>query len=192
MLNFKKRRVTTFVITVLLVASVTGLWALFWQPRSLTKMHGHEMTLAISQFRLVRQALTTRLEPERILTAATEEYLPKFLDFNQTGMCRQCDRFWVTETAEVRRLRVVSYSNTRAEVRAEVITWGHMVDANTHERLRPYEAPLSDIATYIFIRETSSDPWMLKDMADFSSPNLMNPNEVTLDDFLLFDLEITR
>jgi hypothetical protein len=55
-----------------------------------------------------------------------------------------------------------------------------------------YEVPGRDTATYEFVREHSSGRWLLEDMKDFRTPNLMNPSEITLDDFLLFDFATTN
>jgi hypothetical protein len=133
--------------------------------------HGSELTLTIQQFRQVEFDLDTRLHPELILTVAADDYVPIFTELNKVGRCDGCDRFWVTTSAEVRWIRVITYSPTMSRVRAEVVTRGHMVDSTTFEPLSSYEAPLQDEATYVLIRDHASEPWKVQAIEDFEAWN---------------------
>lgn len=177
----------------LLVASlgilVFASWLLLLKPFQLTKLHGQEMASAIQRFREVEFAFETRLQPDLLLSVATKNYLPSYLNIIQVGMCEQCDRFWITTSAEVKGIRVIECSKTRCLVRAEVVEQGHRVNSRTHERLTSYDVANSDTATYLFVRDADSNQWLLEDILDSRVPNLMNPGEITLDDLILFDLE---
>lgn len=188
-------RVKRFVIVAALLGILLLLffiWSFLLRPWQLTKLHGQEMARVVQQFREVRGDLDTRLNPELLLSVATANYYPTFLDWNQVGMCEQCDRFWVVTSVKVRGIRVIEYSSTRSQVRAEIVVYGHRVNSKSYERLMPYDISQSDTATYIFLRETPSNRWMLEDMNEFTVPDLMNPNEIKLDDFLLFDWDVVE
>jgi hypothetical protein len=177
--------------TFILLISALGyaLWLFLLNPLRLTRLYGEELAEVIQNFREVEFALETRLQPETILLVATENYVPQFQRVNQVEMCDNCDRFWVVDTAEVKRIRVISYSSTQTRVRAEVITWGHTVNSRTLEPINLNQGYGSDTTTYIFVKEAQAGQWMLDDKVNFRSPNLMNPSEITLDDFILIELD---
>lgn len=159
------------------------------QPWRWTLQHGEEMAQAIQYFREVEFALDTRLNPDLILSAVTKGYLPTFLELNQSGMCEQCDRFWVTSSVEIKRIRVIKYSPTVSRIRAEIAETGYRINSSNYERITLHDVVRVDTATYVFVRQSLNSPWLLDDIQDYDSPNYINPYSVTLDDFLLFDWE---
>ncbi len=188
------KKFNCILITILSFASLIlffGIIAfqILLQPRRQTFQHGKEMAQAIQYFREVEFALDTRLNPNLILSVTTEDYLPTFLELNKSGMCEQCDRFWVISSAEIERIRVIKYTPTVSLVRAEVTETGYRINSRNYERMTPHGVVQTNIATYVFLRESPNNPWLLDDIQDYDSPNYMNPSMVTLDDYLLFDLD---
>lgn len=185
--EFNRTRTTITLLVVLSLFLVSIAFQFLVKPRHQTVQYGEEMAQAIQNFRETRLALETRLEPDLILSVATENYLPTFLEINKVGMCSLCDRFWVSTSVEVKRIRVIEYSPTLSRVRAEISEHGYMINSRNYERITLHDVVRNDTATYLFRRQSSNSPWLLDDIQDYDSPNYINPNTVTLDDFLLFD-----
>jgi hypothetical protein len=181
------QKVIALIILGVLLGVVTFQFLV--NPWHQTFKHGEEMAQTIQRFREIEFALNTRLQPELILSVATDDYLPTFLEINKVGMCERCDRFWVTTSIEIKRIRVVEYSPTISRVRAEVAEYGYRINSRSYERITPHDVARMDIVTYVFIRQDPDSPWLLDDIQNYKSPNHINPNAVTLDDFLLFDIE---
>lgn len=188
-MSTKLNRIQIIIVLLAILGLLLAVTAFQFlvRPQRQTFQHGEEMARAVQHFRETRLALETRLEPDLILSVATESYLPTFLEINKVGMCRLCDRFWVSTSVLVKRIRVIEYSPTVSRVRAEIIEYGYMINSRNYERITLHDVVQTDTATYVFLRQSPDSPWLLDDIQDYDSPNYINPNAVTLDDFLLFE-----
>jgi hypothetical protein len=170
--NFVSTRKNALVLGVLGIVALLllGLSLPITKSMWFTHYHGDEMKKVIQNYRSVEFALETRLHPERILSVATNDYLPYYLELNQVEMCQLCDRFWVVSSVEVKEIQVFEYTQTSSRVWARVTSWGHRVEVSSYQRLTTYEAPLQDDATYTFIRLNSLGEWKLQKVEGFSVP----------------------
>ncbi len=140
-------------------------WQRIVQPLRFTSLYADEFAPIIASFTEREGSLETQLDPEQILTVATREYLPVFEQINTALHCPECDRFWVTFSADVTALCVLGYSASQSTVRATVTEMGYTVDATTYEPLQA-EAQLQDRATYHLVKQNGG--WKVARITDWT------------------------
>jgi hypothetical protein len=163
--------------------------AWYWQrivtPPRLTKLYSQEFAPVITTFEAMELSLDVQLHPEHILLVATKEYLERHLSIAPPLNCAECDRFWVTTSAEANQICVLDYSADRSVVRASVKQTGHRINAVTYEPLSP-ESAYYYRSTYHLIKEDGA--WKVTRITDYISASKGQTDIFTLIDERLSEL----
>lgn len=152
---------------LVLCPALSAIW--YWQrivePPRLTRLHSQELAPVIATFEATEGSLEVQLQPEKILTVATREYLLVFERINTALHCPNCDQFWVATSAEAKDVCVFEYSSSKSKVRATVIETGYRADAATYESLK---SGLSRQARYTYSLIKEEGTWKISQITDYT------------------------
>jgi len=152
------------VLALCPILSMIWYWQRIIQPYELTKLYGPELSAAIASFESVEGSLDAQLNPEKILSVATKEYMTMFRETSTPLTCPQCDQFWVTTSAIATDVCVLEYSGSKRGTRATVMKTGYRVDAHTYEPVQK-EVSHQDRSTYHFIN--ANGVWKIMKITDY-------------------------
>ena len=142
-----------------------GYWQKVVQPPELTRLHGEELSQAIAEFEALEGSLKAQLDPDQLLSVATQDYAAMIRDTSIPLTCPQCNAFWVTTSAVAKDVCVLEYSTSKRVARATIRRIGYRVDANTHEPVQK-ESVWQDRSTYHFVNDNST--WKISRITDYT------------------------
>jgi hypothetical protein len=154
----------------LLCLGLCGFW--YWQrvllPPELTRLHASELAPVIGRFEAMLFSLEVQLQPDLILSVATQEYYERHLSFHPSLNCPGCGQFEITTGADATQVCVLSYSQARAVARASVTLTTVQVDSVTYQPVGPTSSSIYR-STYHLVRQ--GEQWKVDIVTDWTPAN---------------------
>lgn len=162
-----RRKLLVLLGILLLCPGLCGIW--YWQrillPPELTRLHANELAPVIGRFEAMLFSLEVQLQPDLILSVATQEYYERHLNFHASLNCPGCGQFEITTGADATQMCVLSYSRSQAVARASVRLTTVQVDSVTYEPVGP-ESTSTYRSTYHLVWQDQQ--WKVAQVTDWT------------------------